>query len=222
MSKMAMHSIQILCIACIFFICTDAFRNAAVNPIRPRSFTTNIRYGAGAPKSHRLVLQMVSPPIKEDVNGDTNKSYKDVDNLDVTNDPLGKESVSSSAKAASLQPLASPNKRTLPRNWLGEKGYVLSTAALIGLATGTNIAVFKKAVELVREILYGDGIELPAWIDELYIGAGSAFSEEHFLKLSEIIPVALAPAVGGLLVGVLLKVGGDMPPGLRDTVTEGK
>lgn len=224
LQKMMLHSILMVCFACIVF-CTDAFQNAIVNPIHARSLPSNIRYAAGAPGLHHLVLQMVSPriEIKEDVNGDTKKSINgDAFNTDGTMDLLPKESASPLAEAPSLQPMAPPNKRTLPSNWLGEKAYILSTAALIGLATGTNIAVFKKAVEFVREILYGDGIELPPRIYELFNGAGSAFSDEHFLRLSEIIPVALAPAVGGLLVGVLLKVGGDLPPGLRDTVTEGK
>jgi hypothetical protein len=221
LQKMMLHSILMVCFACIVF-CTDAFQNAIVNPSYARSLPSNIRYAAGAPGLHHLVMQMVSPPIK-DVNGDTKNSINgDAINTDGTMDLLSKESTSSLAQAPSLQSIAPPNKRTLPSNWLGEKAYILSTAALIGLTTGTNIAVFKKAVEFVREILYGDGIELPPRIYELFNGAEAAFSDEHVLRLSEIIPVALAPAVGGLLVGVLLKVGGDLPPGLRDTVTEGK
>ena len=115
-----------------------------------------------------------------------------------------------------------PSSRILPSNWLGEKVYILFTAALIGLTTGTNIAVFKKAVECVREIMYGDGIPIPPRIEEL-IGTslGSVDGGEQFFSLSEKIPLALAPAVGGLLVGILLKMGGDLPPGLRDSVTEG-
>lgn len=106
--------------------------------------------------------------------------------------------------------------RPLPTNWLGEKGYILSTAALIGLTTGTNIALFKTAVEYVREALYGDGVELPLFLHA--IGADDMVVLS--LKVSENIPLWLTPAVGGLIVGLLLKVGGDMPPGLRDTVLE--
>ncbi|KAL7451658.1 hypothetical protein ACHAWC_003483 [Mediolabrus comicus] len=97
-------------------------------------------------------------------------------------------------------------RRQLPSNWLGEKLYILSTAALIGLLTGSNIACFKTAVEFVREALYGDGVELLRGSDIL-------------LRISEMLPLWLIPAVGGILVGLLLTIG-DMPPGLRDTVKE--
>jgi hypothetical protein len=39
--------------------------------------------------------------------------------------------------------------------------------------------------------------------------------------LSEVLPISVIPAVGGLIVGLLLRFGGDMPPGLRDAVREG-
>jgi hypothetical protein len=39
------------------------------------------------------------------------------------------------------------------------------------------------------------------------------------LRISEILPIWLIPAIGGILVGLLLKFG-EMPPGLRDTVKE--
>lgn len=41
------------------------------------------------------------------------------------------------------------------------------------------------------------------------------------LRLSEVLPISVIPAVGGLIVGLLLRFGGDMPPGLRDAVREG-
>ena len=77
---------------------------------------------------------------------------------------------------------------------------------MIGLLTGSNIACFKTAVEFVREALYGDGVELLRGSDIL-------------LRISEMLPLWLIPAVGGILVGLLLTIG-DMPPGLRDTVKE--
>jgi len=170
--------------------------------------------------SHSTVLKMVNSPV-QDANSDTNnRANGDQDIKDELPDIQSFEPMSLPIQLKTQRAIPQPNKpssRTLPSNWLGEKGYILSTAALIGLATGTNIAVFKKAVEFVREILYGDGIEIPSW---MYHNAG-IFDGEHYLKLSESIPVALAPAVGGLLVGILLKIGGDLPPGLRDTVTEG-
>ena len=120
-------------------------------------------------------------------------------------------------KTATTASFSATGSQPLPTNWLGEKAYILSTAALIGLATGTNIAVFKTAVEFVREALYGDGIKLPLLLGSL----GGDEVMEFSLTLSEIIPLALIPAVGGLMVGALLRFGGEMPPGLRDTVKEG-
>jgi hypothetical protein len=158
---------------------------------------------------------MVSPPTN-DINGD--KSADSTITLPA-DDPMPLPTTSIIQQRTIPQPIKT-SSRALPSNWLGEKAYILSTAALIGLATGTNIAIFKKAVECVREILYGDGLQIPSWIYDVF-GSTEAIDGEHFLRLSEIIPVALAPAVGGLLVGVLLKVGGDLPPGLRDSVTEG-
>ena len=76
-------------------------------------------------------------------------------------------------------------------------------------------------MECVRSILYGDGIAIPSFVyDALPLGGATTY-DQHFLTLSSSIPVALAPAVGGLLVGILLRIGGDLPPGLRDTVMEG-
>lgn len=110
-------------------------------------------------------------------------------------------------------------KRQLPSNWLGEKLYILSTAALIGILTGTNIAVFKTAVELVRETLYGDGIILPFLNPALWNELKGEEILTITLRFSETIPIWLIPAAGGILVGLLLKIG-EMPPGLRDTVKE--
>lgn len=203
---------------CLGTIFVDAFSMQVLKQMQPStsSYASMLRFNT--PRRHRTVLQMITPQIK-DVNGGTEKIINGSFELEVD---LTTASLEDAAAATSTDRLASQGinaKRTLPSNWLGEKGYILSTAALIGLTTGTNIAVFKKAVECVREILYGDGIEIPSWIYELF--GGAAYADEHFLRLSETIPVALAPAVGGLLVGILLKVGGDLPPGLRDTVTEG-
>ena len=41
------------------------------------------------------------------------------------------------------------------------------------------------------------------------------------VKASEILPLSAIPVVGGVIVSALLRFGGDMPPGLRDTVREG-
>lgn len=204
-----------LCCFCVNNISIDAFQLPIHNTIQKITpFVSNQRHDT--PSSQRTVLLMTVP--LKDVNGNNIENISnEASRKDTTNLASGNIVTSVNIQKASY---VQPNKRTLPSNWLGEKGYILSTAALIGLTTGTNIAVFKKAVECVREILYGDGLELPPWMFQFF--GGSAYSDEHFLRLSENLPVALAPAVGGLLVGILLKVGGDLPPGLRDTVTEGK
>lgn len=167
-------------------------------------------------------MHMVSPALRDKNNG-ANQSTNgeivaEIESVEKIRQDL--QVPSSAVALAAAGAISNPNDpitRTLPTNWLGERGYILSTAALIGLATGTNIAVFKKAVECVREIMYGDGIEIPIWLHSAAVDG-----EHYFLKFSETIPFPLAPAVGGLIVGILLKLGGDMPPGLRDTVTEGQ
>jgi hypothetical protein len=164
---------------------------------------------------------MVSPATRDRNNGANQSTNGEiVAEIDtVATIPQDLQVPSSAVALAASGAMSSPNDpiiRTLPTNWLGERGYILSTAALIGLATGTNIAVFKKAVECVREIMYGDGIEIPIWLHSAAVDG-----EHYILKFSETIPFPLAPAVGGLIVGILLKLGGEMPPGLRDTVTEG-
>ncbi len=156
----------------------------------------------------RTPLAMAPPVTQEDLNGssiteDTSseKDVRVVPDLDVEADmPVMATSV-------------------LPSNWLGEKLYILSTAALIGILTGTNIAVFKTAVELVREALYGDGIILPFLNPVLWNELRGEDILTITLRTSEIIPIWLIPAFGGVLVGLVLTIG-DMPPGLRDTVKE--
>ncbi|KAL7482673.1 hypothetical protein ACHAW6_008332 [Cyclotella cf. meneghiniana] len=165
-------------------------------------------------------MHMVSPALRDKNNGANQSTNGEIvaEIESVEKIPQDLQVPSSTVALAAAGAISTPNDpitRTLPTNWLGERGYILSTAALIGLATGTNIAVFKKAVECVREIMYGDGIEIPTWLHSAAVDG-----EHYFLKFSETIPFPLAPAVGGLIVGILLKLGGDMPPGLRDTVTE--
>ncbi|KAL7552371.1 hypothetical protein ACHAWF_015606 [Thalassiosira exigua] len=125
----------------------------------------------------------------------------------------------SSASASTGGITAASSSRQLPTNWLGEKTYILFTAVLIGLFTGTNIAVFKTAVEFVREALYGDGIRLPLLSPVLWNSGGEEIMT-FSVRLSEVLPLSIIPLIGGLVVGGLLKFGGDMPPGLRDTVKE--
>ncbi|KAL7445760.1 hypothetical protein ACHAXH_008021 [Discostella pseudostelligera] len=171
-------------------------------------------------------MRMASPMLQEDMNGDAPLT-DDEPNRDTVESPSSSRatipsdnkvlSVATKLKSSSRQRQRQP----LPSNWLGEKNYILFTAVLIGLFTGINIAVFKTAVEFVREVLYGDGLNLQ--LISPYLWGGGDGGEEIrtlSLRLSEVLPISVIPAVGGLIVGLLLRFGGDMPPGLRDAVRE--
>lgn len=212
---------------CIHSICIHAFQPTVPGNIQSRLIVTKQIHHLNFERKNRHILHVI-PSSTKGANGESNANAADYTDLDIEattnlaeNAPVSPSATLTPSERSIAKP-AKSSSRTLPTNWLGEKVYILSTAALIGLTTGTNIAVFKKAVECVRSILYGDGIEIPSPIYDVFTTTSVGASEgEHFLRLSETIPVALAPAVGGLLVGILLKVGGDLPPGLRDTVTEG-
>ncbi|KAL9190279.1 hypothetical protein ACHAXT_007490 [Thalassiosira profunda] len=169
---------------------------------------------------------MAPPLIEEDLNGANGDATAsdgepvlevdmDVDMQTLTSAPDdGKVRSYASTSTGGITEQSS--SRQLPTNWLGEKTYILFTAVLIGLFTGTNIAVFKTAVEFVRQALYGDGIELP----HILLNSGGEEILTYSLRLSEVLPLSAIPVVGGLIVGALLRFGGEMPPGLRDTVKE--
>ena len=145
---------------------------------------------------------------------------------------IEKEKISSSVATTSTSGItATRSSRQLPTNWLGEKTYILFTAILIGLFTGTNIAIFKELVEFVRKILYAfkassftfERTFLPLgessdWIKLPFSGGEEILS--FSVRLSELLPLWAIPVLGGVAVGGLLRFGGDMPPGLRDTVKE--
>lgn len=176
------------------------------------------------PNNNNGSLQMAPPVIEEDLNGDTiidvtaNNGQLQSDSDDVQIEPLIPRPSSSSTSTGGIISVSST--RQLPTNWLGEKSYILFTATLIGLFTGTNIAVFKTAVEFVREAMYGNGIKLPM-VSPLFWNSGGEEIFEISVKAREILPLSAIPVVGGLIVSALLRFGGDMPPGLRDTVREG-
>ena len=73
--------------------------------------------------------------------------------------------------------------------------YELTQAGIVGSVTGLLVAVFKLSIELMRRLCYEQDI--------------LANHPEY---------MALIPAFGGVLVGVLLFLGGPYPPGLRGTV----
>ena len=72
----------------------------------------------------------------------------------------------------------------------------LSQAALIGVATGLAVAVFKLSIEATRVFFY----------------------EQSILQTNPLLVVAI-PLIGGALVGLLMLLG-DFPSGLRGTVEE--
>ena len=168
--------------------------------------------------SPRTSLLMTLPTAQEELIGSSTTKDRTLVEETIISD-LGIEADLSTITTSVVISPPSSAKRQLPSNWLGEKLYILSTAALIGILTGTNIAVFKTAVELVREALYGDGILLPFLNPSLWNELKSEDILTFTLRISEILPLWLIPTVGGVLVGVLLTLG-DIPPGLRDTVKE--
>lgn len=220
---------SLLCIAAVSHSapCVGAFRAS----FAPR-FNSRKTCGVAAGKWHALVshrrktagnMWVKSPMIQGDVNEDalsTDDEFVTEENVPPSASvPLDKASTTSTSTSGITSPRSS---RQLPTNWLGEKNYILFTAVLIGLFTGINIAVFKTAVEFVREVLYGDGLNLQ--LISPYLWGGGDGGEEIrtlSLRLSEVLPISVIPAVGGLIVGLLLRFGGDMPPGLRDAVREG-
>jgi hypothetical protein len=218
---------SLLCIAAVSHsaLCVDAFRASFA------IFDGRNTCGVAGGKWHALVshrrkttvsMWMKSPMIQGDVNEDalsTDDEFVTEENAPpMASVPLDKASTTSTSTSGITSPRSS---RQLPTNWLGEKNYILFTAVLIGLFTGTNIAAFKSSVEFLREVLYGDGIKLQVLSPYLYKSGGEEILT-FSMRFSEIIPLSAIPALGGLFVGMLLRFGGDMPPGLRDAVKEGR
>ncbi|KAL7533483.1 hypothetical protein ACHAXR_005263 [Thalassiosira sp. AJA248-18] len=158
-------------------------------------------------------IEMAPLPIQEDLNEDIIANGQDSKIEPEEEDSPTLASTSTSGFTAT------PSSRQLPTNWLGEKTYILFTAILIGLFTGTNIAIFKTAVEFFREALYGDGVKLPLLSPMLWNSPAQEIMT-FSVRVSEVLPLSTIPVFGGLIVGALLRFGGDMPPGLRDTVME--
>lgn len=189
-----------------------------------RKRVTGLNNRALLPRCKCTQLKMASPMIEEDLKGNAPPADDDCGQYPTretntspsSKDPIEPDTVSFTTKGST----SSRRRRQLPTNWLGEKNYILFTAVLIGLFTGINIALFKTAVEFVREVLYGDGINLQLVSPYLW-NSGREEIRTLSLRLSEVLPISVIPAVGGLIVGLLLRFGGDMPPGLRDAVREG-
>ena len=85
-----------------------------------------------------------------------------------------------------------------PESWnYWGTAYELSQAGLTGVVTGFLVAMFKLSIETVRNLCYEQDILVYyPWL------------------------LATIPAFGGAMVGLLLLVGGPMPPGLRGTVQD--
>ncbi|CAB9514465.1 Chloride channel protein CLC-e [Seminavis robusta] len=75
--------------------------------------------------------------------------------------------------------------------------YELAQAGTVGSITGLSVAAFKLSIEAVRSLCY-----------------------EESILVSYPSLVALLPAIGGVVVGLLLLLGGPFPPGLRGTVQQ--
>eukprot|EP00978_Attheya_sp_CCMP212_P022254 scaffold66128_cov55-Attheya_sp.AAC.1 len=73
----------------------------------------------------------------------------------------------------------------------------LALAAVIGVCSGVSVALFKLSIDAVEKVFYDSSI-----------------------VLSMSLLVALIPALGGLVVGILRAVSGPFPPGLGGTVNE--
>jgi len=142
---------------------------AAVDGVRPSC--------KGSP--YHNMMRMASPMLQEDMNGDASltddEQYPNGDTVESPTSSQSQATITSDNKLSSTTTKlksSSRRRQPLPTNWLGEKNYILFTAVLIGLFTGINIAVFKTAVEFVREVLYGDGINLQLISPYLWGGGG--------------------------------------------------
>ncbi len=182
----------------------------------------------GMPPKYKT-MRMASPMVEKDLNGDAPHSEDGQYPRGESGErPSSRNSITASDDVSSNTTkliTSSRRQQHLPINWLGEKNYILFTAVLIGVFTGINIAAFKTAVEFVREVLYGDGVSLQLVSPYIWNSGGVGGGGEEFrtlsLRPSEVLPISVIPAVGGLIVGLLLRFSGDMPPGLRDAVREG-
>ena len=182
-------------------------------------------------------LQMKPPLIQGELNGDATSTADEEQGLEIETEVVvttvvDKEQISKSTASTSTSGItASSSSRQLPTNWLGEKTYILFTATLIGLFTGTNIAIFKTVVEFVRRLFYSYQSSSSFTYDRTFLplgeGSGDGLQlpvleiQTFSMRLAEVLPLWAIPVLGGVIVGALLRWGGDMPPGLRDTVKEG-
>jgi len=182
-------------------------------------------------------LQMKPPLIQEEeLNGDATSNADEkqpsIETEVVVTTVVDKEQLSKSTASTSTSGItASTSSRQLPTNWLGEKTYILFTATLIGLFTGTNIAIFKTVVEFVRRLFYSYQSSSSFTYDRTFLPLGEGSGEglqlplleiqTFSMRLAEVLPLWAIPVLGGVAVGAILRFGGDMPPGLRDTVKEG-
>lgn len=183
-------------------------------------------------------LQMKPPLIQEEeLNGDATSNADEGQGLTIETEVVvtkvvDKEQLSKSTSSTSTSGItASSSSRQLPTNWLGEKTYILFTATLIGLFTGTNIAIFKTVVEFIRRLFYSYQSSSSFTYDRTFLPLGQGSGEglqlplleiqTFSMRLAEVLPLWAIPVLGGVAVGAILRFGGDMPPGLRDTVKEG-
>lgn len=81
--------------------------------------------------------------------------------------------------------------------------FLLSRAAIVGILTGMGVSGFKISIDTIRQVTYG-----------------TISSVESIDNLSESFFMLIIPALGGVMVSLLLFLFGEFSPGLRGTVAE--
>jgi H+/Cl- antiporter ClcA len=163
-------------------------------------------YSNSIPACHRrtIRLQLVSDTKVEDI---TNGSAETVSNNDNNNGtvngklPLPSNTQDgSSAIETSISSPKSENRIVREESYwcYWSTAYELTQAGTVGVLTGFLVAIFKLSIEAVRSLCYEQDILVP------------------YPAL-----IALVPALGGVIVGLLYVAGGGaFPPGLKGTAEQ--
>ena len=85
--------------------------------------------------------------------------------------------------------------------------YLLIQASAVGIVTGWSVGIFKMLIDVVKTIAYAG------------IGGTSATASAGSLKAwQKLLWLPFIPALGGVLVALLSKLGGGFPPGLKGVI----
>ncbi|CAB9528777.1 exchange transporter ClcA [Seminavis robusta] len=76
--------------------------------------------------------------------------------------------------------------------------YLLVQAAGVGILSGWSVGIFKILTDTVKHLAYAGTVSAKAWQRLLWL--------------------PLIPAIGGLVVALLRRLGGGFPPGMKDTI----